>query len=79
MRRVPCKIGLAGALDPDSVLKNFAKGIQKDFDAVNQADICDFGNGQVEGQVNKLKNIKRMLYGRADFRLLRRMVLTSST
>lgn len=70
---------LGRALNPNSELKSFAKGIQKDFDAVNQAVISDISNGQVEGQVNKLKNIKRMMYGRADFRLLRKMVLASST
>ena len=69
---------LVRALDPKSELRNFAKGIQKDYDAINQAVISTISNGQVEGQVNKLKNIKRMMYGRADFQLLRRMVLASS-
>ena len=70
---------LVRATDPDSELQNFAKGIQKDYDAVNQAVISNISNGQVEGQVNKLKNIKRMMYGRADFQLLRRMVLANSS
>lgn len=51
---------LGRALNPDSELKGFAKGVQKDFDAVNQAVINNITNGQVEGQVNKLKTIKRM-------------------
>ena len=67
------------AVRPDSELQNFAKGIQKDYDAVNQAVISNISNGQVEGQVNKLKNIKRKMYGRADFQLLRRMVLANSS
>ena len=58
---------LTKALDTTSELQSFAKGIQKDFDAVNQAVISNISNGQVEGQVNKLKNVKRMMYGRASF------------
>ena len=34
-----------------------------------------FPNGQVEGQVNKLKLLKRTMYGRASFSLLRQRVL----
>lgn len=64
---------------PGSELRNFAKGIKKDYDAVDQAVTGNISNGQVEGQVNRLKNIKRMMYGRADFTLLRRMVLANSS
>jgi len=70
---------LVRALDPKSELRNFAKGIQQDFDAVNQAVISSISNGQVKGQVNNLKNIKMMMFASADFQLLRRMVLASST
>lgn len=59
-------------------LKNFAKNLAKDFDAVNNAVITPFSNGQVEGQVNRIKNIKRKMYGRASFQLLRKMVLAKS-
>ena len=59
-------------------LKRFAKGIQSDFEAVNNAVITPYSNGQVEGQVNRLKNIKRRMYGRAGFELLRRMVIFKS-
>lgn len=61
-----------------SVIKHFAKGIQSDFQAVNNAVITPYSNGQVEGQVNRLKNIKRRMYGRAGFELLRRMVIFKS-
>lgn len=61
-----------------SVIKRFAKGIQSDFEAVNNAVITPYSNGQVEGQVNRLKNIKRRIYGRAGFELLRRMVIFKS-
>lgn len=61
-----------------SGIKRFAKGIQSDFYAVNNAVITPYSNGQVEGQVNRLKNIKRRMYGRAGFELLRRMVIFKS-
>ena len=59
-------------------LKNFANNLLKDYHAVNNAVITEYSNGQVEGQVNRLKNIKRMMYGRAGFNLLRKMVLSKS-
>jgi len=69
---------LQDALLPESQLKGFAKGIKGDFEAVNQAVISSISNGQVEGQVNRLKNIKRRMYGRASFQLLRKIVLFNS-
>lgn len=62
----------------DSGLKNFAKGIEADFEAVNQAVISTISNGQVEGQINRLKTIKRQMYGRAGYNLLKKMVLANS-
>lgn len=59
-------------------LKNFAKNLSKDFEAVNNSVITPFSNGQVEGQVNRIKNIKRKMYGRASFQLLRKMVLAKT-
>lgn len=61
-----------------SELKGFAKGINQDYEAVNQAVISTISNGQVEGQVNRLKTIKRNMYGRAGFDLLRKIVLANS-
>lgn len=66
---------LIGALLPESGLQSFARGIKRDYNAINQAVISTISNGQVEGQVNKLKNIKRLMYGRASFPLLKKMVL----
>ena len=66
------------ASQSESRLQNFAKNLLKDFEAVNNAVITPYSNGQVEGQVNRLKNIKRMMYGRASFELLRNMVLIRS-
>ena len=53
----------------------FAHGLQKDISAVNAAVDTSWTNGQVEGQVNRLKTIKRQIYGRAGFELLRARVL----
>lgn len=56
-------------------LQTFATGIERDKPAVAAALSLPFSNGQVEGQVNRLKLIKRMAYGRANFDLLRQRVL----
>jgi len=56
-------------------LARFAAGLQKDFSAVVAAVETDWSNGQVEGQINRLKMLKRQMYGRAGFALLRARVL----
>jgi transposase len=56
-------------------LYRFAKGLQRDYDAVQAALSLPWSNGQTEGQVNRLKVLKRMMYGRANFDLLRLRVL----
>lgn len=56
-------------------LKRFAQKLEEDADAVHAALEYDWSNGQVEGQVNRLKTIKRLMYGRANFDLLRLRVL----
>jgi transposase len=55
-------------------LKGFARGLQGD-PAVRAALTLEWSNGQVEGQINRLKLIKRQMYGRAGFDLLRQRVL----
>lgn len=59
-------------------LSGFAKGLLGDFDAVQNAMSSHWSNGQVEGQVNKLKMIKRQMYGRASFCLLRKRLIHQS-
>ena len=56
-------------------MKSFANGIKKDKAPVVAALTYEWSNGQVEGQVNRLKTIKREMYGRAKFDLLRARVL----
>jgi hypothetical protein len=56
-------------------LRSFANGLQQDYVAVKEATTSAWSNGQTEGQVNRLKLIKRSMYGRAKFDLLRARVL----
>lgn len=56
-------------------LGSFARGVQRDFAAVYAGVAGKYSNGPVEGQVNRLKMLKRQLYGRAKFDLLRLRVL----
>ena len=56
----------------------FAYGLQKDISAVAAAVDNSWSTGQVEGQINRLKMIKRQMYGRAGFELLRARVLPYS-
>ena len=59
-------------------LTQFVRGLRQDYAAVRQAFCSEWSNGQVEGQVNRLKSIKRQMYGRAGFELLRRRVVMTS-
>ncbi len=48
-------------------LETFATGLQKDYAAITAALTLPYSNGPLEGQVNRLKLIKRSMYGRGDF------------
>lgn len=52
------------------LLATFAKGLERDLDAVENAVSFSFSNGFVEGTNNKLKTIKRTMYGRCNSQLL---------
>jgi transposase len=54
----------------NSLIGSFARGIARDVDAVRAAITLPWSNGQVEGQIPKLKLIKRQMYGRAKIDLL---------
>jgi transposase len=56
-------------------VQRFAKGLKRDKEEVLAGLTLVYSNGQVEGQINKLKLIKRQGYGRAGFPLLRQRVL----
>ncbi len=56
-------------------MRGFVTGLERDLGAVKAALTYEWSNGQTEGQVNRLKFIKRAMYGRANFDLLRQRVL----
>jgi transposase len=58
-----------------TTLAGFARRLVRDKDAVEAALKLPWSQGQVEGQVHRLKLIKRQMYGRAGFDLLRLRVL----
>jgi transposase len=51
--------------------EGFAEGLSKDHEAVKAALMQEWSSGQTEGQINRLKFIKRQMYGRANFELLK--------
>ena len=59
-------------------LVGLAAGLRQDEAAVHAALMTRWSNGPVEGQVNRLKLIKRQMYGRAGFQLLRARVRFAS-
>ncbi len=56
-------------------LQRFATGLLLDKAAVQAGLTLEWSNSQTEGQVNRLKTVKRQMYGRAGFDLLRQRVL----
>lgn len=58
--------------------REFAAGLRRDRAAVEAALTEEWSSGQVEGQVNKLKLVKRAMFGRASADLLRRRVLRAA-
>lgn len=59
-------------------LRGFAASLRRDYAAVDAAVAHAWSSGQVEGQVTKIKLIKRLMFGRGNFDLLRRRVLLAS-
>src|SRR4051794_9060425 len=59
-------------------LCGFAKRLSADDDTVRAAVSLDWSNGQTEGQINRLKTLKRQMYGRAKFDLLERRFLLAA-
>ena len=52
-------------------MQRFARTIRQDLEAVRNAMPELWSNGQTEGQINRLKTLKRAMYGRAGVELLR--------
>lgn len=58
-------------------LRRYALGLQDDAAAVRAGLTRTESNGQTEGQINKLKLVKRAMYGRGKFDLLRQRALAA--
>ncbi|MFZ1429317.1 MAG: transposase, partial [Geminicoccaceae bacterium] len=58
--------------------RGFAKRLRIDEEAVRAAVTSPWSTGQVEGQINRLKMIKRQMYGRANLDLLGRRFLLAA-
>lgn len=56
-------------------ISTFANGLNSDYAAVHAGLTTHWNSGHVEGAVNRIKMIKRQMYGRAGFSLLRKRVL----
>ena len=56
-------------------LAQFGKNLLRDWDAVERSITTPWNNGAIEGHINRLKAIKRQMYGRAGFELLKARVL----
>ena len=67
----------AAELDPwlqharSSLVASFANGVLKDLAAVRAAITSPWSNGQTEGQITKLKLVKRQMYGRGKLKCRR--------
>lgn len=61
-----------------SAPRGFVSGLMRDHNAVQAALSLPWSNGPVEGQSHRLKLIKRQMYGRASFDLLRLRVLNKA-
>jgi transposase len=58
-------------------MRPFALRLRRDEAAVRAGLTSEWSNGPVEGHVNRLKLVKRSMYGRAGFDLLRARVLNA--
>lgn len=61
--------------DRASPFHHYAKRLRSDLKAIQNAFIHPYSNGLLEGQINRLKTIKRITYGRASLKLLEKHVI----
>jgi transposase len=64
--------------DPLPALHSLAIGLRRDLDAVIAGLTMPWNSGPVEGAVNRIKTIKRSMYGRAGLSLLRKRILLNA-
>lgn len=65
----------AATTSPFHELRGFATHLQQDYAAIRAALSLPWSNGQTEGQITRLKFLKRQMYGRANLDLLRLRML----
>lgn len=63
--------------DSPEPIQSFAGFLRHDLDAVTAGLTLSWGSGVVKGHVNRIKTLKRAMYGRASFELLRTRILTT--
>jgi transposase len=68
----------AAEADDLPALHSLIAGLRRDHDAAVAGLTLDWNSGPVEGNVNRIKTIKRQMYGRANFALLRKRILLTS-
>jgi transposase len=72
----PLPAWIDDAIETDlAPIVRFARTLNRDIDAVRNAIEMQWSNGQAEGQINRLKTLKRAMYGRAGPNLLRARML----
>lgn len=74
-----CFVNLISSKYEDSCINKFIASLKTDLEAVINAASYGISNGITEGSVNKIKQIKRDMYGRANYELLRKKVLYQSS
>jgi transposase len=68
--------GLDDAIETNLIaIMRFASVLRRDIDAIKNAIELLWSNGQAEGQINRLKTLKRAMYGRAGPELMRARML----
>jgi transposase len=73
------KVRVRGGSGDQPEMRSFATGIRHDQQAVASGLTLPYSSGKVEGTVNKIKMLKRQMYGRATFALLRTRVILHPT
>ncbi len=68
----------AAEKDSFTALASFARNLRRDLDAVRNGLTLPHSSGPVEGHVNRVKMLKRQMFGRAKLDLLRKRTLRSA-
>jgi transposase len=63
-RKTDCQLEPWIAVARETLIASFANGVARDIVAVRAAIVSRWSNGQTEGQITKLKLVKRQMYGR---------------